>query len=84
VANLPPMSTMPVVNLPPVSITPAANFATSIAGVVDTGGKFATVSTTLEANLQPVHFELVIFLQIFKKIRNNPNSRLRDLGETDS
>jgi hypothetical protein len=27
---------------PPVSTTPAANFATSSAGVVDTGGKFAT------------------------------------------
>ncbi len=28
--------------LPPVSTTPAANFATSFASVVDTGGKFAT------------------------------------------
>jgi hypothetical protein len=28
--------------LPPVSTTPAANFATSSACVVDTGGKFAT------------------------------------------
>jgi hypothetical protein len=28
-------------NLSPVSMTPA-NFATSFAGVVDTGGKFAT------------------------------------------
>jgi hypothetical protein len=27
---------------PPVSTTPAANFATSFASVVDTGGKFAT------------------------------------------
>jgi hypothetical protein len=26
---------------PPVSMTPAANFATSLASVVDTGGKFA-------------------------------------------
>jgi hypothetical protein len=26
---------------PPVSTTPAANFATSFASVVDTGGKFA-------------------------------------------
>jgi hypothetical protein len=44
---------------------PVANFATSFAGVVDTGGKFATgvndagdklppVSTTLAANLPPV------------------------------
>ncbi len=30
----PPVSTTPVANLPP-----AANFATGIAGVVDTGGK---------------------------------------------
>ncbi len=28
-------------NLPPVSTTPAATFATSLASVVDTGGKFA-------------------------------------------
>jgi hypothetical protein len=27
---------------PPISTTPAANFATSFASVVDTGGKFAT------------------------------------------
>jgi hypothetical protein len=32
----------PVANLPLVITTPAANFATSSAGVVDTGGKFAT------------------------------------------
>ncbi len=29
-------------NLLPVSATPEANFATSLASVVDTGGKFAT------------------------------------------
>jgi hypothetical protein len=29
-------------NLPPVSMTPAANFATETAGVVDSGGQFAT------------------------------------------
>jgi hypothetical protein len=51
--------------LPPVSTTLAANFATSLASVVDTGGKFATgandtggkfapVSTTPAANLPPV------------------------------
>jgi hypothetical protein len=40
-AKLPPVST-PAANLPPVSTTPAANFATSFASVVDTGGKFAT------------------------------------------
>jgi hypothetical protein len=35
----PPVSTTPVTNLPPVSTTPAANFVTSLASVVDTGGK---------------------------------------------
>jgi hypothetical protein len=30
---------------PPVSTTPAANFSTSFASVVDTGGKFATCVT---------------------------------------
>jgi hypothetical protein len=34
----PPVSTTPVTNLPFVSTTPAANFATSFASVVDTGG----------------------------------------------
>jgi hypothetical protein len=29
-------------NLPPVSMTQAANFATSFASVVDSGGKFVT------------------------------------------
>jgi hypothetical protein len=28
---------------PPVSTTPVANFATSFAGVVDTGGKVSTI-----------------------------------------
>jgi hypothetical protein len=32
----------PAANWPPVSTTPAANFATSFASVVDTGGKFPT------------------------------------------
>jgi hypothetical protein len=32
----------PLVSTPPVSMTPAANFSTSFAYVVDTGGKFAT------------------------------------------
>jgi hypothetical protein len=36
----PPLSTTPVANLAPVSMKPAANFATGLAGVVDTGGKF--------------------------------------------
>jgi hypothetical protein len=35
------MSMTLAANLPPVSMTLAANFATSSAGVVDTGGKFA-------------------------------------------
>jgi hypothetical protein len=35
----PSVSTTLVANLPAVSATPAANFATSIASVVDTGGK---------------------------------------------
>ncbi len=38
-AKLPPVSTTPAANLPPVSMTPAANFYTSLASVVDTGGK---------------------------------------------
>jgi hypothetical protein len=37
-----PVSTTPAAKLPPVSTTPSANFATGFAGVVDTGGKFAT------------------------------------------
>ncbi len=35
---------------PQVSTTMAANFSTSFASVVDTGGKFATVSTIPAAN----------------------------------
>jgi hypothetical protein len=31
-----------------------------------------------------VHLELGIFLQIFDKIINAPNNKLRGLGETDS
>jgi hypothetical protein len=38
-AKLPSVSTTPAANLPPVSMTPTANFATSSAGVFDTGGK---------------------------------------------
>jgi hypothetical protein len=38
---------------PPVSTTPVANFATSSACVVDTGGKFATGTTIPAANLPP-------------------------------
>ncbi len=41
-------------NLPPVSATPAANFATSFASVVDTGGKFAAGINDTGGNLPPV------------------------------
>jgi hypothetical protein len=42
---------------PPVSTTPAANFATSFASVVDTGGKFATgVSDTGDTGLASLHY----------------------------
>jgi hypothetical protein len=69
-----PVSTTPVANLPPVSTTPAANFATSTAGVVDTGGNL---------HLAPciVHLELVISPRIFEKIRGDITDRLRGLGE---
>jgi hypothetical protein len=40
--SAPPVSTIPAAKCPPVSTTPAANFATSFAIVVYTGGKFAT------------------------------------------
>ncbi len=44
-----------------MSTTPAANFATSFAGVVDTGGKFATgVNDIPAANLPPVSLVLLI------------------------
>jgi hypothetical protein len=39
---------------PPVSRTPAANFATSFASVVDTGGKFATGVNDTEGKKPPV------------------------------
>jgi hypothetical protein len=40
--------------LPPVSTTPAADFATSFAIVVDTGGKFTTGVNDAGGNLPPV------------------------------
>jgi hypothetical protein len=52
----------------PVSTTPAANFATSFASVVDTGGKFATsvndtggkfAGRTTAANLPPVSISTI-------------------------
>ncbi len=52
--KLPPVSTIPAANLPPVSVTLVANFATSFASVVDTGGKFATGVNDTGGNLPPV------------------------------
>jgi hypothetical protein len=80
-----------------VSTTQGEIVAKFAAGVVDTGGKFAAsvidtggnlppVSLTLVANLPPVslmHLELRS-LQIFEKIRNDPNVIIRGLGEGDS
>ncbi len=43
-----------VANLPLVSTTPAANFATSFASIVDTGGKFAAGVNDMGGNLPPV------------------------------
>ncbi len=40
---------------PPVSTTSVANFATSSAGIVDTGGKFATGVNDIGANLPLVY-----------------------------
>ncbi len=48
------VSTAQEANLPPVSTTPAANFATSFASVVDTGGKFATGVNNAGTNLPSV------------------------------
>jgi hypothetical protein len=48
-----------VANLSPVSTTPAANFSTSFASVVDTGGKFATGVNDTSKNLPPVSTTLV-------------------------
>ncbi len=56
-----------VSNLPPVSTTPAANFATSFASAVDTGGKFATSVNDTCATIPVVHFELQISSRISKK-----------------
>jgi hypothetical protein len=66
----------PVANLPPVSTTLVKLVVKFAAGVVDTGGKFATgVVVNLELRISP---------RIFEKIRNGPNGILRGLGETDS
>jgi hypothetical protein len=50
----PLVSTTPTVNLRPVSTTPAAPFATSSAGFVDTGGKFATGVNVAGGKLPPL------------------------------
>jgi hypothetical protein len=39
---------------PPASVKPAANFATITAGVIDMGGKFATVVNDTIGKLSPV------------------------------
>jgi hypothetical protein len=64
-------------------MTPAANFATSSAGVVDIGGKFATGVNEAGGKLPLVQLELRISSRIFEKLRNGPNSIIRGLGETD-
>jgi hypothetical protein len=72
---------------PPVSTTQAANFSTSFASFVDTGGIFATgvndiggkFATGVNASL-----ELRISPRIFEKIRNGPNCIISGVGESDS
>jgi hypothetical protein len=67
-----------------------------VAGVVDTGGKFAAGVVETGGNLPPVanlppvsltpvvHLDLRISPRIFEKIRNDPNVIIRGLGEGDS
>jgi hypothetical protein len=77
--------------LSPVSTT-LANFATSFASVVDTGGKVATGVNDAggkfgapPVSLTPaVHFGLRISPRIFEKKLNGPNGILYGWGETDS
>jgi hypothetical protein len=78
-ANLPPVLLTLVANLSPVSTTQGELLAKFDAGVVDIGGKFATVSLT-----PVVHLDLRIFSRIFEKIRNDPNIIISGLGEGDS
>ena len=59
------------------------------AGVVVTGGKFAAGVVDTGGNLPPVSLTPVVHLdlrslQIFEKIRNDPNVIIRGLGEGDS
>jgi hypothetical protein len=80
-----------------VSTTQAELVAKFAAGVVDTGGNFATgaiklppVSLTPVAKLPPVsltplvHLGLRISPRIFEKNRNNPSVIFGGLGEGDS
>jgi hypothetical protein len=84
--NLPPASLTPaenlltlVANLPPVSTTQGELVAKFAAGVVDTGGNLPPVSLT-----PVVHLDLRISPRIFEKIQNDPNVKIRGLGEDDS
>jgi hypothetical protein len=77
---LPLVPFTPVANLPPVLLTPVSTTLAKMvekfaAGVVDTGGKFATVSLMPAAILSPVSLTPVslipvvhLDLQIFDKI----------------
>ncbi len=67
--------------MPPVSTTQGELVAKFAAGVVDTGGKFAAGVVDTSGNLPPVSLTPV---QIFKKIRKDPNIIIRGLGEGDS
>ena len=65
---LPLVPFTPVANLPPVLLTPVSTTLAKMvekfaAGVVDTGGKFATVSL-----IPVVHLDLRISLRTFEKI----------------
>ncbi len=67
-------------NLPPVSTTLAELVAKFAAGVVDTGGKFATcVFDTGSA-----HLLANISANFFEKIRNDPSVISVALGKDDS
>ncbi len=76
-----PASLTPAANLPPVLLALVAKFA---AGVVDNGSNLPTVSLTPVSLTLVVHLDLQISLQIFEKIRNDPNVIIRGLGEGNS
>jgi hypothetical protein len=83
--NLPPAA-----NLPPVSLTPVANCHRCQQHKGNWWQNLPPVSLIPVANLPPVsltpvvHLDLQISLQIFEKIRNDPNVIIRGLGEGDS